>query len=122
MRIVFSEKCDFLCNELVGVLFPSDYYIIADGQRLEEAIRTLPFTNRKAREFAKYVLQNMERIEYSQNEIEIPTSKDELKVARAKFDIGNIEVLYVYSKGNEVVERKLERLPHQILDAKIEKN
>ena len=122
MRIVFSEKCDFLCNELVGVPFPSDYYIIADGQRLEEAIRTLPFTNRKAREFAKYVLQNMERIEYSQNEIEIPISKDELKVARAKFDIGNIEVLYVYSKGNEVVERRLEYLPHQILDAKIEKN
>ena len=122
MCIVFSEKCDFLCNELVGVPFPSDYYIIADGQRLEEAIRTLPFTNRKAREFAKYVLQNMERIEYSQNEIEIPISKDELKVARAKFDIGNIEVLYVYSKGNEVVERRFEYLPHQILDAKIEKN
>lgn len=131
MKIILSDKCEVLSGELGGLLFPNGRYVITDYEALTERVRTLPLTNRNARTFTKFVLENIEAVEYHGNEICIPVTKQEffnkndLKVVKVERPFEKMKLLYIFDKHNAELIERLEQqqeagiLTYQVLEARI---
>ena len=129
MKIILSDKCEVLCGELGGLLFPDGRYVITDLEVLTEKVRTLPLTNRNARAFAKFVFEIIQELEYHENEIYIPPTRQEffnkidLKVVKVERFFEKMKLLYIFDKHNEKVQENLDRqqeaemLDYQVLEA-----